>query len=69
MAFERGEWHELGVGACSFERIRNGALFIDGEQDVGLHADDECAFRRGALERSGGRAAVRRQIEAIDGAR
>ena len=44
-------------------------LFVDGEQDVGLHADDQRALGRRAFQRRHRSAAVRREIEAIHGAR
>ena len=36
------------------ERLGKGVLLVDGEQDVGLHADDQRAFRRGAFQRGRG---------------
>ena len=51
MPFERGQRHELADGARGLEGIGDRALFVDGEQDVGFDADNQCALGGRALER------------------
>ena len=68
VTFQRRERHEVRDGARVGERVGKGVLFVDGEEDVRFHADDQCAFRRGSLECGGCRATMRGQIETIDGA-
>ena len=42
MAADARQFDEPGVDACILDAFREFPLLVDREQDVGLHADDQC---------------------------